>query len=345
MKAVKVFEHGNPDVLKYVDTEEPKISSGEVLIKVKGVALNHLDIWTRKGLPNVKIPLPITPGCDISGEVVEVGSDCNNCKVGDRVMFAPGVSCGACSYCLSGEDNLCNSYKILGYLMDGGYAEYAKAPFSNIIPIPDNLDYVQAASIPLVFMTAWHMLVTRAKVKPGETVLVHAAGSGVGIAGIQIAKLFGARVITTAGSDEKLQKAKELGADDLINYNEQDFAKEVRILTGKRGVDLVFEHIGGSVFEKSVSCMAKNGRIVTCGSTEGIPANIDLRALFYKHLTFYGSFMGSKGELFEVMKFFKEGKLKAVLDCLLPLKEAKLAHEIIEKRKQFGKVVLSPELS
>ncbi|GIW23014.1 MAG: alcohol dehydrogenase [Candidatus Sericytochromatia bacterium] len=342
MKAVRIFEHGNLDVLKITEVEDPKISSNDVLVNVKACALNHLDIWTRKGLPNVKIPLPLILGCDISGIITEVGSEVKSFKIGDEVLVAPGTSCGKCYECLSGQDNLCNSYKMFGYMIDGGYAEYVKVPQENLIKKPNNISFEEGASIPLVFLTAWHMLVNRVKLKAGETILIQAAGSGVGMAGIQVAKLLGARVITTASTDEKLQKAKELGADELINYKEQDFLKEVKRITDKKGVDVVFEHIGGNTFEKSFLSLSKNGRLVTCGATEGSNANIDLRVLFYKHITLYGSFMGQKSELIELIKFFENGKFKSIVDKVLHLEDIKEAHKIIEERRQFGKVVVKP---
>jgi NADPH:quinone reductase-like Zn-dependent oxidoreductase len=227
-------------------------------------------------------------------------------------------------------------------MIDGGYAEYLRVPQENLIKKPSNMSFEEASSIPLVFLTAWHMLVNRVNLKAGQTILVQAAGSGVGMAGIQVAKLLGAKVITTAGSDEKLKKAKELGADELINYKEQDFLKEVKRITDKNGVDVVFEHIGGNTFEKSVLALGKNGKLVTCGATEGANANIDLRVLFYKHITLYGSFMGQKNELIELMKFFENGKFKSIVDTVLPLEDIKEAHKIIEERKQFGKVVVKP---
>jgi len=342
MKAVKIFEHGDVNVLKLVEVDEPTISSNDVLVNVKACALNHLDIWTRKGLPNVKIPLPLILGCDIAGVISKVGSNVKNFKVGDEVLVSPGTSCGKCYYCLSGQDNLCKEYKMFGYMIDGGYAEYVKVPQENLIKKPSNISFEEGASIPLVFLTAWHMLVNRVNLKPGQTILIQAAGSGVGIAGIQIAKLLGAKVITTAGSDEKLRKAKELGADELINYKEQDFLKEIKKITDKKGVDVVFEHIGGKTFEKSMLALAKNGKLVTCGATEGAIANIDLRFLFYKHITLYGSFMGQKNELIELMKFFENGKLRAIVDTVLAIEDIKEAHNIIEERRQFGKVVIKP---
>lgn len=328
--------------MKYEDVAEPEISPSEVLVNVKACALNHLDIWLREGLPGIKIPLPHILGADISGIIAETGSEVMHVKKGDEVLLSPGLSCGVCSQCLSGRDNICRYYSIIGYMTDGGYAEYVKAPAGNAIPIPEGLNFNEAAAVPLVFLTAWHMIVGRAKLKPGEDILIHAAGSGVGSAAVQIAKLFGARVIATAGSDEKLNKAGELGADDVINYTKSDFLEEVRRITGKKGVEVVIEHVGPATWEKSMLSLAKNGRLVTCGATTGPVGKIDFRYLFSKHLTIYGSYMGTKGELLEVLKFFPRKKLKPVIDTVLSLKEAGEAHRLMEDRRQFGKIVLNP---
>lgn len=342
MKAVVFNQHGGPDVLVHSDVADPRIKANEVLVEVRACALNHLDVWTRGGLPGVKIPLPHILGNDIAGVVREAGELVTWVRAGDEVMLQPGVSCGHCIECLSGQDNLCPEYDMLGYVRDGGYAEYVTAPGINVIPKPGNLNWEEAASLPLVTVTAWHMLVTRANVQPGEDVLIHAAGSGVGSIGIQVAKLRGARVIATAGSDEKLQKAKELGADDAINYTHAEWPKEVRRLTGKRGVDVVFEHTGADTWSGSILTLKKNGRLVICGATSGFDAITDLRQLFYRHLTFLGSFMGSKAELLAAMKFIERGAIRAVVDRVLPLADARRAHELMEDRAQFGKLVLVP---
>lgn len=340
MKAIQFDKHGGPEVLQYRDVPEPAIAANEVLVRVRAVALNHLDLWVRRGLPGVKIPLPHIPGSDIAGEIAQVGSLVTRVKVGDRVVLAPGVSCGQCAACAAGEDNRCRGYTLLGYGVDGGCAEFVRAPEANAISLPESLSFEEAASIPVVFITAWHMLITRARLLPGEDVLVLAAGSGVGIAAIQIAKLAGARVIATAGSDAKLAKARELGADDTINHSTQDIAAEVRRITAKRGVDVVIEHVGVATFEKSVASLATAGRLVTCGATTGYDAHLDLRLLFAKQLSLLGSFMGSRSEFFTVLKLVAEKKLKPVIDRVLPLSECRQAHELIEHREQFGKIAL-----
>ncbi|MBI4547100.1 MAG: zinc-binding dehydrogenase [Ignavibacteriae bacterium] len=340
MKAIRFHEFGDVNVLRYEDAPSPSIGSNDVLIQLKAVALNHLDIWVRSGARERNIPLPHIPGSDGAGVITEVGSAIDWLKAGDRVLISPGLSCGHCNMCLGGSDNLCREYRVLGVREDGTYAEYIKLPAVNVLPIPGNLNFNEAAATPLVFLTAWHMLVTLAKVQPGETVLAHGAGSGVGSAAIQIAKLFGSRVITTAGSDEKLSKAKELGADELINYKIKDFVEEVKRMTDKRGVDIVFEHIGGEVLEKSLTIMTKDGRLVTCGATTEYLCKVDIRYVYSRHLSLFGSFMGTKRELMEVLKFLAIGKLKPVIDSVYPLEQAKEAQKRMEERKNFGKIVL-----
>ena len=340
MKAVVFRQHGGPEVLEYTDVPEPQIRANEVLVQVKACALNHLDIWARKGLPGIEIPLPHILGNDIAGVVKQTGELVTWVTAGDEVMVQPGVSCGHCEACLSGNDNFCREYDIIGYRRDGGYAELVAVPGVNIIPKPSQLTWEEAAALPLVTLTAWHMLVTRANVQPGETVLVHAAGSGVGSIAIQVAKLRGARVITTASSDEKLGHARELGADETINYTNNDWPKEVKRLTNRKGVDVVVEHTGAATWPGSIASLKPNGRLVTCGATSGYDAHTDLRQVFYRHLNILGSFMGSKAELLAAMKFIEEGRIRGVVDRVLDLREAREAHELIENRAQFGKIVL-----
>jgi len=342
MRATIFRQHGGPDVLEYAEVADPTIRANEVLLEVKACALNHLDIFVRNGLPGIEIPLPHILGNDISGVVREVGELVTWAKPGDEVMVQPGVSCGHCEACLSGQDNLCPEYDMLGYRRNGGYAELVAVPGANLIPKPSGLSWAEAAALPLVTVTAWHMLVTRANVQPGEDVLVHAAGSGVGSIAIQIAKLRGARVITTASTDEKLAKARNLGADETINYSRDDWPKEVKRLTQRRGVDVVVEHTGAATWPGSIAALKNNGRLVTCGATSGYDARTDLRQVFYRHLTLLGSFMGSKAELMEAMKFVAQGKIRPVVDRVLPLSEARQAHELMENRGQFGKIVLEP---
>ncbi len=341
MKAVVIHEHGGVDKLSYEDYPVPEIRADEILVEVKAIALNHLDVWVRKGVASTKLPMPHILGSDTAGVVAAVGDIVKNVHVGDNVLLAPAWGCGYCEYCLAGDDNLCRDYKVLGENTTGVYAQYVKAPAQNAFPIPDGLSFEGAAAIPLVFLTAWHMLVHQAKVQPGELVLILAAGSGVGSAGVQIAKLFGARVIATASTDAKLERAKELGADHLINHQTQDVLEEVKRLTNKRGVDIVFEHVGKSTWEKSIKALRKGGRLVTCGATTGYDAVTDLRYVFFKELKILGNFMGRKEGLRRALQFFPE-RLKPVIDTTFALKDAAKAHERLMNRKQFGKVILKP---
>ena len=341
MKAVRFHRHGGPEVLRYEDAPDPVPENGEVLVKVRACALNHLDLWARNGLPNVKIPLPHISGSDISGVVEWVAGGEEEFKKGAEVIVRPGISCGRCEKCLLGMDNQCRFYTIVGYEVDGGYAELVKVPRTNLIAKPSAMDFVGAASFPLVFLTAYHMLVSKARVQAGESVLVLGAGSGVGSAAIQVAKLFGANVIATAGEDEKLVKAKELGADQTINHRTQDISEEARKLTGKRGVDVVVEHVGRATWEKSLRSLAKGGRLVTCGATTGAEGVTDLRYVFSRELSLHGSYMGSKGELLKVVELFRGGRLKKVVDSVYPLKDARAAQERMERSEHFGKIVLT----
>ncbi|MBI2956930.1 MAG: zinc-binding dehydrogenase [Acidobacteria bacterium] len=340
MKAIVFSEHGGPEVLRYTEVGEPKLGVGEVLVRVRACALNHLDLWVRQGLPGVQIPLPHILGSDIAGEVARVGEGVTRVKVGQKVVLAPGLSCNTCDACISGLDNLCRRYTIFGYMVDGGCAEYVRAPEVNTLPMPANLSFEEASAVPLVFLTAWHMLITRAGLRAGEGVLVLGAGSGIGSAAVQIARLVGARVFATAGSDAKLAKAKELGADELINHSKQDIAEEVKKRTAKRGVDVVFEHVGAATWEKSLASLAPGGRLVTCGATTGAEAKIDIRRLFVLQWSLLGSYMGTRGEVLTVLKLVEQGKLRPVVDKIFPLAEAAAAHAHLEKREQFGKVVL-----
>jgi NADPH:quinone reductase-like Zn-dependent oxidoreductase len=341
MKAIVYAEHGGPEILRYTDVAEPVIGAGEVLVRVRACALNHLDLWLRQGIPSLKIPLPHIPGSDIAGEVARVGDGVTNVKAGERVMLQPGISCGQCEKCVAGDDNLCKSYRIFGEMVDGGCAEYVKAPAVNCVPIPEGVSFEAAAAFPLVSLTAWHMLIARAKLQPAETVLVLAAGSGVGSAAIQIAKASGARVIATAGSDAKLARARELGADEVINHSTEKIATEVKRLTGRRGVDVVFEHVGEATWNESIRSLVPGGRLVTCGATTGYNGAIDIRYLFTRQVSLLGSFMGSKADLLAAVEFLKRGLLKPVIDLVLPLEKCAEAHRRLEHSEQFGKIVLS----
>ena len=339
MKAVRYHQHGGPEVLTWEDAPEPVPAPGEALVRVRACALNHLDLWHRRGLDRLKTPLPMAGGSDIAGEVVDGGA--SGLATGTRVMLQPGISCGRCRACLLGRDNECASYSVLGTKEQGGYAQLVKVPAANLIPIPDSVDFVTAAAFPLTFLTAWHMLVGRAGLKAGDDVLVLAAGSGVGQAAIQIAKLHNARVFATAGTDAKMARGLELGADAVINHHTEDVPARVRALTGGRGVDIVIEHVGQATWDRSVKSLARCGRLVTCGNTTGWEAKIDLRFLFVRELSLMGSFMGWKGELLAAAPFFFNGRLTPAIDKTFPLRDAAAAHERMEKSEQFGKIVLT----
>jgi NADPH:quinone reductase-like Zn-dependent oxidoreductase len=342
MKAARIHQHGGPDVLVYEDVAEPSIRANEILIRVRACALNHLDLFVRGGIPGMKFPMPHVLGSDIAGEVVEVGELCERVRPGSRVLLSPGVSCRQCEQCLAGRDNLCRRYTLFGYGIDGGNCELLAAPEYAAIPIPDDLSFDEAAATPLVFLTAWHMLIGRAQLQPGEDVLVLAASSGVGSAAIQIARLFQCRVIATAGGEEKLAKARELGAEHVIDHYAQDIAAEVKRITGRRGVDVVVEHVGVATWSNSLQSLAPGGRLVTCGATTGYDAGIDLRYLFSKQWSVLGSFMGSMGELHQVLKFVFRKQLRPVIDRVYPLEEIRAAHERLERKEQFGKVIVRP---
>jgi NADPH:quinone reductase-like Zn-dependent oxidoreductase len=352
-EAVVLRKHGGPDVLvrETIDLRDP--GPREVRVRVRAVALNHLDLWVRRGLPNLKLEYPHRLGSDIVGEVDALGPGARtSLKPGDKVVVSPGVSCGVCERCLSGQDNLCRQYAILGEHTSGGYSRHVVVPDANLLPYPvgggaptdggtADIPFTDVAGVPLVFLTAWQMVVDKARVRPGHTVLVHAAGSGVSSAAIQIAKLFGARVIATTGSDAKAERARALGADAVINYATQDFVAEVKKLTGKRGADVVIEHVGGDVMSKSVLATAAGGRIVTCGATAGFSPSIDLRHVFFRQIEILGSTMGSKGSLFGILEHVAARRLRPVVDRVMPLWDAARAHEVLEARQAFGKVVLA----
>jgi len=339
MKAVRLHEFGDPEVLRYEDVPDPQPRKDHVLIRIRACAMNHLDIWVRKGLPGVNLPHIL--GSDVAGEVVEAGEYVTGFKPGQRVLLAPMHFCNRCAKCVAGLQNQCREFTVLGNGVDGGNCELIAVPAVNVIPIPDSLDFNQAASVPLVFLTAWHMLVGRAGIRLGQTVLVLGAGSGVGIAAIQIAKLFHARVITTAGDEAKLEKARSLGADHGINHYQQKISQEVRKITDKEGVDIVVEHVGAATWDESMKSLKPGGTIVTCGATTGPNAAFDLRFVYSRQLTMLGSYMGTMGELYDVLGHVFAGRLKPVVDRAFPLKDIRSAHEHMEKSQMFGKIVLN----
>ncbi|MBM3237445.1 zinc-binding dehydrogenase [Candidatus Poribacteria bacterium] len=353
MKAIVFHEQGGIEKLRYEDAPDPKINQNEVLVRVRACAVNRLDLRARQDRPEVD-PMPHILGSDVAGDVAEVGAgisasplgtEVSHIKVGERVIISPCINCGYCVDCINGDESLCDYQKVLGFQTNGGYAEFVKAPVRNIIPISDKISYAEAAAVPIIFLTAWHMLITRANLQAGEDVLILSASSGVGSAALQIAKLAGARVFATSSTEEKLARAKEFGADFTINYKEVDFSDAVKQWTNGRGVDVVFEHVGADTFEQSLNSLAKNGRLVTCGVTSGNMATINIRYVYQKQLTIIGSALGSKSELLKILKLVEQRQLKPIIDKILPLQEAAYAHQLMEDRNHFGKLILTPTLT
>jgi NADPH:quinone reductase-like Zn-dependent oxidoreductase len=342
MKALAFNEHGGIEKLAYQDVPDPRVGPGEVLVKVRACALNHIDLLIRDGLPALQTPLPFWSGCDIAGDVAEVGPDVQGVKIGDRVAVNPNLNCGRCEYCARGEDSLCVSYGILGEQTHGGLAEYVKVGGRKLLKLPDHISYEGAAAFILVNMTAWRMLVTQAGLSVGEDLLILGVGGGVSSAAVQIGKLCGARVWVTSGSDAKLERAKGLGADECINYTKADWVKAVREKTGRRGVDVVLENVGAATWKGSLRVLAKGGRLVTCGATTGPIGETDIRVVFWNQLRIIGSTMANRKEFHDVMAQLFRGALKPVVDQVLPLKDGAAAQRTLAEGKQFGKLVLVP---
>ncbi|MDW8106234.1 MAG: zinc-binding dehydrogenase [Armatimonadota bacterium] len=341
MRAVRIHEFGGIDTLRYEeDVPEPRAGEGEVKVRVRACALNHLDIWVRNGIPAYKTPLPHILGSDVAGEVAEVGEGVRTVSPGAEVVLYPVVSCGKCRFCKVGRENLCQEVQVIGAHRAGGYAEYIVVPERNVLPKPANLSFEEAAAFPLVFLTAWHMLMTKARLQPGEWVLVMGGGSGVGTAAIQIAKLRGALVIATAGNAARMERCRTLGADFVVNHSDPDWHTQVREITEGEGVDVVFEHIGQAVFPACVRLLAKGGRLVTCGATTGAEATFDIRYVFSRELEIYGTYIGTRAELEHLLPHIAEGRLRPVVDSVFDLQDARAAHAKLESRDFFGKVVL-----
>jgi len=342
MKAVVFERTGGPEVLEYRDVPDPVAGPTEVLIEVRACAVNHLDLWVRRGLRGLDLEMPHILGNDIVGVAAAVGAGVTHVKPGDKVLVLPTLSCGTCPACMAGDDNLCRAYDVIGRRRNGGYAEKVAVPGANCLPYPENLEWPDAAAVPLVFLTAWHMLVGRARLRPGEDVLVIGGASGVGSAAIQIARLIGARVIATASGAERCARLGALGANDTIDHAREDIAARARELTGKKGVEVSFEHVGGPVFTQALAALARNGRLVTCGSTLDEKPVLDVNVVFGRHLSLLGSWMGRRSDLIAALQFVRDGRLRPVVDRVLPLAEAAAAHRRIEAREHFGKVVLVP---
>jgi len=346
MKAVQFAEHGRRDVLEYDEFDDPEIDRDEVLVDVKAAALNHLDVFTRMGLgalERLDLEMPHIPGSDAAGVVEAVGDDVARFEPGDRVTVAAGLACGHCEFCRDGEPTMCTDYQIIGEHVRGVHSELAAVPADNLVPVPEGVDWEVAAAAPLVFQTAWRMLVTRAQLQPGESILVLGASGGVGHAAVQIADYLGAEVYATASTDEKLSYAAEVGADHTINYDEEDFADAIADATDGRGVDVVVDHIGAATWKKSLTSLAKGGRVVTCGATTGPNPETDINRIFWNQLEVHGSTMGTPGEVDDVLELVWEGALEPRIRETLPMSEADRAHEMLENREGFGKVVVVPD--
>ena len=342
MKAVVFDRHGGADVLKYRDVPDPVPGHGEVRVKVAGCGVNHLDIWVRDGIPGVG-PMPHILGSEISGTVESLGPGASGVEVGANVLIAPGRGCGRCEFCIRGREQICPEFHVLGNQRQGGYAEYVVVDAADCIPVNDRWSLTEWAAVPLVFQTAWHMLVDLGQIRAGQDVLIESAGSGVGTAGIQIAKLFGARVIATGGSESKRRWLVEtMNADVAIDYTVQDVRKAVKSLTNGRGVDLVFSHVGGPTFKQSMACLARGGTLVTCGATAGPIVELDLRFLFTRELNVRGAYLGTRSDLLEVVKLIADGKLRPVVNRVMPLAEAVEAQAMVARREVMGKIVLTP---
>ena len=348
MKAA-VFREYNQDptkVVKIEDIDVPKIKPNEVLIKAESSAYNYNDLWAIWGDP-VKTPLPHISGSDVAGTVVEVGEDVTKLKVGDRVVSHSNMSCRVCELCTSGKEYDCKDRMIWGFQTGplwGGFAQYTHLPEVNVAKLPENVSFEDAAAMSMVGMTAWHMLVGRAKIKPGQTVLVMGGTSGVGMVGIQIAKLYNCSVIATAGNQQKMDKCLELGADNVVNHREPDWYKKVREITKKQGgVDVVFEHIGKNVFPQEVSLLKMGGTLVATGATTGYDSTIDLRYLFFKGTNLLGSTQGTKAELDQVVLWTSKGKLKPIIHTTLPFSNMVEGHVMMAGAEQIGKIITTPQ--
>ena len=340
MKAVVYTRHGGREVVRMQEVPMPEAGANDVLVRVRAVALNHLDLWVRMGLPRLKVTFPHIAGADVAGVVERIGAAVKLVHEGQEVVLSPGISCGVCAACVAGEDNLCAQYAILGEHRHGGLAEYVAVPEANVLPKPSRLTFEEAAAVPLVFLTAWNMLVTNGRVGFEDTVLIWGAGSGVGSAGIQIAKVFGASVIAVAGADWKLEKARSFGADEVINHKDQSVLEEIRRLTARRGVDVVLDHVGAATWDTSLKSLARGGRLVTCGATSGAEATTDIRYIFGRKLSIHGTWMGTKREMHQVMRLVEQGKLRPVVHQVFPLEETVKAQEIMDRSQHFGKLVL-----
>ena len=342
MNAAFFNEHGGSDKIIYGDYRDPTPAAGDVVVRVRACALNQVDMLLLDGRFPPPEGLPHVNGCEVAGTVETLGPGVTGVKPGQRVIVFPGFSCGTCEFCLAGERTVCLRYGYLGAHRDGGYAELVKVPAANLVPLPEAISFEGGAALPLAFLTSWHALIAQANLRPGQTVLVQAAGSGVGSAAIQIARLIGARVMTTVGSDDKIEFARALGAEHVVNYRTRDFVEEAKKWTNKRGVDIVIEHIGGETFEKSVYALTRMGTLVSIGSHDTHWGRLDLRHVYSKNLKIVGTNLGSILELRTIVDYVAAGRLTPVIDRAFPLKDARAAVQHVLDRKNKGKVLLVP---
>jgi NADPH:quinone reductase-like Zn-dependent oxidoreductase len=340
MKAIRIHHHGGPEVLKIDDVPTPEPIQGQVRVRLHATSLNHMDIWVRKGLPGAASP-PLILGCDGSGIIEALGEGVKNIVLGDRVFIFPMMTCGKCPVCLSGQENLCRDFQIFGEHQNGTHCEFICVPQENILKLDAGLSFFEGAAFPLVFLTAWRMLVTNGSVKKGDDVLIVGAASGIGSAAIQIVKSFGARVIATAGNLEKMEQARALGADFVLDHYKESVAKHVKEITHKKGVDIVFEHVGAKIWDECLKSLAWGGKLVTCGATSGPHVSMDLRHIFIKQQKIIGSTMGTKAEMLRVQEWMSQKKIRPVVGKIFPWFEVENAHRYLEESEHFGKVVLN----
>lgn len=341
MKAIRIHEHGGFDKLRFEDAPDPEITAPEdVIVKLEAAALNHIDIWVRVGATGMEIPMPHILGADGAGVVVDVGSEVKSLRAGDKVCLYSFIGCGECEFCLSDRDFMCIRVKALGERLDGTYAERVKVAPENCFPIPPYMTFDEAAAFPLVFLTVWRMLVTNARLQPGETLLIVGIGGGVASAALQVGARIGARVIVTSGSDEKIERALALGAAHGINHRQKDYAKEVQQWTDGRGVDVVVDSVAGEVWQKSLASLGHGGRLVTCGATAGWQPNDDLNAIISKSLKIYGSTLGSREDFRQLLGFLNATQIHPVIDSKFSLNQAADAQRRMEEARQFGKIIL-----
>ena len=341
MRAAITREYGGPEVVEIAELPRPGVPPCHVLVAVRAAALNHLDLWVRRGLPGLELEFPHIGGSELAGCVEELGEGVEGFAVGDRVLVNPALWDGECEWCARGEESLCVAFKVLGEHVNGGFAEFCAVPARNLLPLPDDLPFEEAAAVPLVFQTAWRGLISRARLQAGESVLVTGASGGVSTAAIQIARHAGATVFALTSGARKMQAVKELGADFVIDRNVASFADEIRTLTERRGIDVVFDSVGQAIWSEAMRVLTRNGRFVTYGATTGHHAEFDIRRLFWKQLQIIGTTMASDSEFREVMKLVFDKQLRPVIDVVWPLERAREAHERLESGEAFGKIVLT----